>query len=108
MSDDIQPFRIEVSDADLDDLTRRLEATRWANEEPVDDWSQGTPLHYLQEVCAYWAEKYNWRDREARLNAFAQFRTSVDVNGWRLVAWPDAQSRGGGIHRRELARWLRR
>jgi pimeloyl-ACP methyl ester carboxylesterase len=85
MSDDIQPFRIEATDADLDDLARRLAATRWANEEPVDDWSQGTPLHYLQEVCAYWAEKYDWRDRETRLNSFPQFRTPVNGLGIHFV-----------------------
>ncbi len=77
MSDDIQPFRIEATDAELDDLARRLKATRWADKEPVDDWSQGTPLHYLREVCAYWAEKYDWREREARLNAFPQFKTPI-------------------------------
>ncbi len=85
MSDDIQTFRIEATDAELDDLARRLKATRWANEEPVDDWSQGTPLHYLREVCAYWGEKYDWRDREARLNAFPQFRTTVNGLGIHFV-----------------------
>ncbi len=68
-----QPFRIEASDEQLDDLKRRLRATRWPEKEPVSDWSQGIPLAYLQEVCAYWAEKYDWRAREARLNAFPQF-----------------------------------
>ena len=69
MSDAITPFRIAASDAQLDDLRRRLRATRWPEREAVDDWSQGIPLAYVQEVCAYWAEKYDWRAREARLNA---------------------------------------
>ena len=81
MSDAVQPFRIQVSDDALDDLRRRLRATRWPEAECVDDWSQGTPLSYVQDVCAYWAEKYDWRERERRLNAFAQFRTNIEGLG---------------------------
>ena len=72
-----QPFQIHASDEALDDLRRRLTATRWPESETVDDWSQGIPLEYLREVCAYWAEKYDWRAREAKLNAFPQFRSDV-------------------------------
>ncbi|MEE9608863.1 MAG: epoxide hydrolase [Myxococcota bacterium] len=79
------PFRIEASDAELEDLKRRLQATRWPEPAPVDDWSQGIPLAYVQEVCAYWAEKYDWRVREARLNAFPQFRTPIDGLGIHFV-----------------------
>ncbi len=81
MSDAIRPFRIEASDDQLDDLRRRLRATRWPEAELVGDWSQGTPLAYVQEVCAYWAEKYDWRERERRLNALPQFRTDVEGLG---------------------------
>jgi len=81
MSDAVQPFRIQVSDDALDDLRRRLRATRWPEAECVDDWSQGTPLSYVQDVCAYWAEKYDWRERERRLNAFPQFRTNIEGLG---------------------------
>jgi pimeloyl-ACP methyl ester carboxylesterase len=81
MAEEIQPFRIEASDAELDDLKRRLRATRWPDREPVDDWSQGIPLAYVQEVCEYWSEKYDWRATEERLNAFPQFRTKVDGLG---------------------------
>jgi hypothetical protein len=81
MSHDIQPFQISASDEELDDLTRRLRATRWPDPEPVDDWSQGIPLAYVQEVCAYWAEKYDWRAREARLNGFPQFRAVANGLG---------------------------
>ena len=81
MSEAITPFRIEASDAELDDLGRRLRATRWPEREPVDDWSQGIPLAYVQEVCAYWAEKYDWRKREARLNQFPQFRSEIEGLG---------------------------
>ena len=81
MSDTVQPYRIHASDAELADLRRRLRATRWPDPEPVGDWSQGIPLAYVQEVCEYWAEQYDWREREARLNAFPQFRTEVDALG---------------------------
>ena len=77
----IEPFRIAASDADLDDLKRRLRATRWPEREVVDDWSQGIPLAYVQDVCAYWAEKYDWRARERLLNQWPQFKTQVDGLG---------------------------
>ncbi|MBW2359667.1 MAG: epoxide hydrolase [Deltaproteobacteria bacterium] len=72
------PFAIAIPDAELDDLRRRLRATRWPDAEPVDDWSQGIPLAYLQEVCTYWADGYDWRKREALLNRHAQFTMPVD------------------------------
>jgi pimeloyl-ACP methyl ester carboxylesterase len=81
MSDSIDAFRIAASDAQLDDLRRRLRAARFPERECVDDWSQGIPLAYVQDVCAYWAEKYDWRAREARLNRFPQFKTQIDGLG---------------------------
>jgi pimeloyl-ACP methyl ester carboxylesterase len=62
----------------LADLRARLLATRWPERETVPDWSQGVPLDYVREVCAYWADGYDWRAREAALNAFPQFTTTVD------------------------------
>lgn len=78
MSASIRPFRIAIDDAVLVDLRQRLRATRWPEPETVDDWSQGTPLAWLREVCAYWAESYDWRAREALLNRFSQFVTTID------------------------------
>ena len=69
MSEEIKPFKIHVSDAELDDLKRRLRAARLPEKETVDDWSQGVPLAYVKDVCQYWAEKYDWRKTEARLRA---------------------------------------
>jgi pimeloyl-ACP methyl ester carboxylesterase len=74
----VQPFRIAVPDDVLDDLRRRLRATRWPARETVPDWSQGVPLDYLQDVCRYWADGYDWRSRERALNEIPQFRTRVD------------------------------
>ena len=73
----IRPFTIDVPDAVLDDLRSRLHNTRWPEAELVDDWSQGTPLAYLQDVSRYWADSYDWRAREAALNRFDQFTTTV-------------------------------
>ncbi|WP_420453416.1 epoxide hydrolase family protein [Ilumatobacter sp.] len=78
MSSEVRPFTIDVADEVLDDLRSRLANTRWPESEPVDDWSQGTPLAYVQDLCAHWADGYDWRDREARLNRFDQFTTEID------------------------------
>jgi pimeloyl-ACP methyl ester carboxylesterase len=79
--DSITPFRIDVPEADLADLRERLRRTRWPEREPVDDWSQGIPLDYVKDLCRYWAEEYDWRASEARLNTFPQFRTELDGLG---------------------------
>ncbi|MDX2381075.1 MAG: alpha/beta fold hydrolase [Acidimicrobiia bacterium] len=78
MSDEIAPFRSEVPDAVLDDLRQRLHNTRWPEAELVDDWTQGIPLSYVQEVCRYWADDYDWRSREQALNRFDHFTTEID------------------------------
>lgn len=77
----LEPFRLEASDEELADLHTRLRNTRWPDAEPVDDWTQGTPLAYLQQLCAYWADGYDWRERERRLNAWPQYRAVVDGLG---------------------------
>ncbi len=74
----ITPFRIDIPERDLDDLRRRLQATRWPDAETPDDWSQGVPLAYAQEFCGYWADGYDWRARETALNRFDQFTTIID------------------------------
>ena len=72
------PFRVEVPEADLVDLRERLRRTRWPEAETVDDWSQGVPLAYLQDLCRHWAEAYDWRIAEARLNRLDHYRTTID------------------------------
>jgi pimeloyl-ACP methyl ester carboxylesterase len=74
----IRPFRIDVPDQVLDDLRGRLEQTRWPEQELVDDWSQGAPLSWIQDMCHYWQSGYDWRARESRLNRFDQFITEID------------------------------
>jgi epoxide hydrolase len=81
MSAEIKPYRISVSDDVLHDLKSRLCNTRWPEAELVEDWSQGAPLKWIKDICRYWAEEYDWRAREARLNRFAQFTTEIDGLG---------------------------
>jgi pimeloyl-ACP methyl ester carboxylesterase len=78
---DVTPFKLDIPEADLTDLRDRLARTRWPEREPVDDWSQGIPLDYVQALCRYWADSYDWRKTETRLNAFPQFRTQIDDLG---------------------------
>ena len=68
----IRPFRVNVPEADLTDLRRRLAATRWPARELVEDRSQGVQLATLKELVRYWATDYDWRKAEAKLNAFPQ------------------------------------
>ena len=77
----LEPFRLEIPQAQLDDLRDRLDRTRWPDAETVEDWSQGIPLSYMRRLCRYWAEDYDWRVTEARINAVPQFRTEMDGLG---------------------------
>jgi pimeloyl-ACP methyl ester carboxylesterase len=74
----IRPFRIEIPEADLAELRRRIEATRWPSEELVADRSQGVQLATMQALARYWATDYDWRRCEERLNALPQFTTEID------------------------------
>jgi pimeloyl-ACP methyl ester carboxylesterase len=78
MSKDIQPFKIEVPEAVLEDLRRRLAQTRWPDQVNDENWTYGTDLSYLKELCEYWKDRYDWRAREAELNRFSQFTTKID------------------------------
>jgi pimeloyl-ACP methyl ester carboxylesterase len=77
-SDDIRPFRVEVSDAVLDDLRDRLARTRWPDQIPGSGWDYGTDLAYLQDLCAYWETKFDWRAQEDRFNRWPHFLTDID------------------------------
>ncbi len=74
----IRPFKIGTPQAELDDLRRRIAATRWPERETVTDGSQGVPLAVMQELAAYWGTAYDWRKCEAKLNALPQFMTEID------------------------------
>ena len=74
----VRPFRVEIPQAEVEELRRRIAATRWPDRETVDDGSQGTPLAKLQALVRYWGGEYDWRKLEAKLNALPQFVTSLD------------------------------
>jgi pimeloyl-ACP methyl ester carboxylesterase len=74
----IRPFRVSVPEAELDDLRRRIVATRWPSPELVADRSQGVQLATVRELARYWATEHDWRACEARLNALPQFTTEID------------------------------
>ena len=74
----IRPFTVNVPEADLVDLRRRIAATRWPSQELVTDRSQGVQLATLQALSRYWATEHDWRACEAKLNALPQFKTEID------------------------------
>src|SRR6266487_798557 len=75
---EVTPFRIDVPQADLDDLRDRLARTRWPDQLPGVGWDYGIPLEYVRELASYWRDAYDWRVHEARLNGFGQFTTTID------------------------------
>ncbi len=90
----ITPFRVDIPQADVDDLASRLRATRMPAPLPGDDWDTGIPSGYLQELVSAWAEDFDWRAFEARLNEVPQFTTVIDGQRIHFVhvrsAVPDA------------------
>jgi pimeloyl-ACP methyl ester carboxylesterase len=74
----IRPFHVNVPEAELAELRKRINATRWPEKETVTDFSQGVPLATVQKLARYWATEYDWRKVEARLNAVPNFITEID------------------------------
>lgn len=74
----IRPFKIAVSDDVLRDLKERLGRTRFPDQIPGSGWTHGPDVAYMQELVAYWRDKFDWREHEARLNALPQFITTID------------------------------
>ncbi|MFL5761188.1 MAG: epoxide hydrolase family protein [Thermomicrobiales bacterium] len=77
-STDIQPFRIDIPQADLDDLQERLQRVRLAEELPGVDWDYGVPVEFVQDLVEYWRDGYDWRVWEAKFNQYPQFTTEID------------------------------
>ena len=78
MSDEVLPFRAAVDGARLEELRQRIAATRWPEQETCEGWDQGVPLAYARELADYWANEYDWRRWEQRLNQWPQFKTPID------------------------------
>ena len=74
----LRPFEVNVPEAELVELRKRINATRWPEKEPVADHSQGVPLATMQKLARYWATEYDWRKVEARLQVLPQFITEID------------------------------
>ena len=75
---DFTPFRIAVPDATLDDLKRRLTATRWPDSVEGAGWDYGTDVDFMRDLCGYWADAYDWRAHERALNALPQFEAEIE------------------------------
>ncbi|MFG3256597.1 epoxide hydrolase family protein [Streptomyces sp. NPDC048172] len=78
MTSEIRPFRIDVPQAELDELRERLARARWPRPLPGEGWSRGVPVDVLRELAAHWRDGFDWRAREAALNRFPQFKTAID------------------------------
>jgi pimeloyl-ACP methyl ester carboxylesterase len=74
----MEPFKIDIPQADIDDLRRRITDTRWPDELPGAGWQRGVPLGYLRELAEYWRDEYDWRAAEAELNQLPQYTTTID------------------------------
>lgn len=81
----VQPFKVQIPQATLDDLQERLKRTRWLNQVQGASWEYGTNLAYLKELVNYWLTTFDWRSQEAALNRFAHFRTTVDGFGLHFI-----------------------
>ncbi|MGC0404461.1 pimeloyl-ACP methyl ester carboxylesterase [Streptomyces sp. SAI-126] len=75
---EIRPFRVEIPQAQLDDLHTRLDLTRWPDELPEAGWEYGASLPYLRDLAAYWRGAYDWRKQESALNELPQYVTEID------------------------------
>ncbi|UFH57770.1 epoxide hydrolase family protein [Spirosoma sp. KNUC1025] len=79
------PFIITVDQPTLDDLQNRLAKTRWPDEIENADWKMGASEAYLQEICTYWQNEFDWKKQEAYLNSFPQFKTQIDGYGIHFI-----------------------
>jgi epoxide hydrolase len=78
MTGNATPFKIDIPQAQIDDLNERLANTRWPDESPGEGWSRGVPMDYLKGLAEYWRTKYDWRCHEAKLNKYPQFTTNIE------------------------------
>ena len=74
----IRPFRIDIPESELVELRDRINATRWPERELVNDDTQGVQLATMQKLAAHWANEFDWRKVEARLNSYPNFITEID------------------------------
>lgn len=90
-SNDIRPFRIDIPQADLDDLNDRLARTRLPQPAPTDDWEYGVPNSYLSETVEYWRTAFDWRAQEQRMNEFPHYLTEIDEQTVHFIHVPSKE-----------------
>ena len=78
MNEAVTPFKVSVEENQLQELRERIRRTRWPERETCDGWDQGVPLAYAREMADYWADEYDWRRWENRLNQWPQYKTEID------------------------------
>lgn len=78
MNESVNPFKISVPNADIEDLHHRLRMTRWPDQIPGSEWAYGVKTEYMRELCEYWARDYDWRHWETEINRFPQYTTEID------------------------------
>ncbi|HIM37922.1 MAG TPA: epoxide hydrolase [Dehalococcoidia bacterium] len=81
----VTPFKVEVTDAVLQDLKDRLDSTRWPDEIPGSGWDYGSNLDYIKELVEYWRTKFDWRAQEKLINSFAHFKADIDCLGVHFI-----------------------
>jgi pimeloyl-ACP methyl ester carboxylesterase len=91
----VDPFRVEIDDEVIMDLANRLRKTRWPDQSPAAAWEQGTDLAFLRELCAYWADQFDWRAQERELNRWEHF--NADIDGVRIHFVHERAVDGNGI-----------
>jgi len=91
--DGLAPFRIEIREGAIRDLQARLVRTRWPSESPGDGWTRGVPTDYLRELSDYWLTEYEWREHEARFNAYPQYTTLLDGQTIHFLRVPSPEPR---------------
>ena len=106
MTDAVTPFRLETGTDQLEDLRQRLAGARWPEPAPVTDWSQGVPVDWLRDLCAYWQDGYDWRRCEKTLSGLPQFTTELDGLGVRREQLVATHDRDGGDILRPAGRTL--
>jgi len=89
---DIRSFKVDVAQADLDDLLARLANTRLPEAAPGDNWELGTPNHYLREMVDLWQNGFDWRKQEARINQFPQYLTEIDGQDIHFIHVPSVEA----------------
>ena len=77
-SEEIHPLRVEIPQSDLDDINERLARVRWPDELSGVGWDYGVPSDYVRDLVNYWANDFDWRKQETKLNAYQQFTTDID------------------------------